>query len=97
MDSAVIVKNYKSYKDETTIELKPLTLLCGVNSSGKSSIMKSLLMLKQSFQNHNNRGEITYNDKYVNNGDFKSIAFSESESVMISNRFSIMSNSIRDS
>ena len=96
MLKSITLKNYKSYRDETTIEFKPLTLLCGVNSSGKSSIMKSLLMLKQSFQNHNNRGEITYNDKYVNNGDFKSIAFSESESVMISNRFSIMSNSIRD-
>ena len=93
---SITLSNYKSFKHETTIDVKSLTLLCGVNSSGKSSIMKSLLMLKQSFQNHNNRGEITYNDKYVNNGDFNSIAFNTSEPVVLSDDFLIMSDSFRD-
>ena len=96
MLKSLTLKNYKSFRNETTIQVKPLTLLCGINSSGKSSIMKSLLMLKQSFQNHNPRGEITYNDKYVNNGDFKSIAFSVSNAVKISNEFEIKSNSVID-
>ena len=96
MLKTISLKNYKSFKDETTVEVKPLTLLCGVNSSGKSSIMKSLLMIKQSFQNRNPRGEVTYNDKYVNNGDFNSIAFSNSESVCIANEFEIKSDSVND-
>ena len=96
MLKTIKLKNYKSFKDETTIEIKPLTILCGVNSSGKSSIMKSLLMLKQSFQNHNSRGEVTYNDIYVNNGDFSSIAFSNTNSICISNSFVIKSDSVND-
>lgn len=96
MLKTIKLKNYKSFKDETTIEIKPLTILCGVNSSGKSSIMKSLLMLKQSFQNHNSRGEVTYNDIYVNNGDFSTIAFSNTNSICISNSFIIKSDSVND-
>lgn len=42
------VKNFKSHRD-TTIKLGNLTLLAGVNSSGKSSLIQALLLLRQSF------------------------------------------------
>jgi len=42
------VKNFKSHRD-TTIKLGNLTLLAGVNSSGKSSLIHALLLLRQSF------------------------------------------------
>lgn len=96
MLKSITLENYKCFKDRTTIDIAPLTVLCGVNSSGKSSILKSLLMLKQSSQNHNSKGEVTYNDKYVNNGNFKSIAFNASKCVTICNKFEIKSNSKSD-
>ena len=37
----------KSIRDRQEIELRPLTILAGPNSSGKSSIMQGLLLLKQ--------------------------------------------------
>ncbi len=40
------LSNFKCWK-ELDIELAPITLLFGVNSSGKSAILQSLLMLKQ--------------------------------------------------
>lgn len=40
--------NFKSLKKMNKLELKPLTILCGSNGCGKSSILKSLLMLRQS-------------------------------------------------
>ena len=40
--------NFKSLKKMNRLELKPLTILCGSNGCGKSSILKSLLMLRQS-------------------------------------------------
>jgi hypothetical protein len=43
----ISVSGYKSIRTETKIELRPLTLLAGANSSGKSSIIQPLLMLKQ--------------------------------------------------
>ncbi|MCY4022041.1 MAG: AAA family ATPase [Anaerolineaceae bacterium] len=45
--TAITVGGYKSIRDETTIEIRPLTILAGANSSGKSSIMQPMLMMKQ--------------------------------------------------
>jgi len=39
---------FKKFKDEH-IELFPLTLLTGINGMGKSSVIQSLLILRQSF------------------------------------------------
>jgi predicted ATPase len=41
------VRGYKSLADEQQIEIRPLTILAGVNSSGKSSILQPLLLMKQ--------------------------------------------------
>lgn len=43
------IKNFKGWKDTGIIELAPLTLFLGSNSSGKSSIGQSLILLKQSY------------------------------------------------
>lgn len=39
------IENYKAFKEPTTIELRPITVLLGKNSSGKSSICKLLSVL----------------------------------------------------
>ncbi len=41
------IKNFKAWKDTGTIEMAPITLFFGENSSGKSSIGQFLMMLKQ--------------------------------------------------
>src|SRR5215475_10737469 len=41
------VSGYKSISQSETLEIRPLTILAGANSSGKSSIMQPLLLLKQ--------------------------------------------------
>ena len=43
MLKSITLENYKCFKEETTIDIAPLTVLCGVNSSGKSSILNNLL------------------------------------------------------
>jgi len=43
------IQNYKSHKN-TRLPLKALTLLTGVNGSGKSSVIQSLLLLRQSYK-----------------------------------------------
>ena len=42
------LKNYRCFEDTGDISLKPLTLLVGANSSGKSSFLKFFPLLKQS-------------------------------------------------
>lgn len=44
------IKNFKAWKDTGNIELAPLTILFGANSSGKSSLHQFLLMLRQTVE-----------------------------------------------
>ena len=46
----IAVSGFKSLAEECEIDLHPLTILAGANSSGKSSIMQPLLMLKQTLE-----------------------------------------------
>src|SRR6266705_2561572 len=46
----ITVCGYKSISDEQSIEVRPLTILAGANSSGKSSIMQPLLLMKQTLE-----------------------------------------------
>ena len=46
----ITVKGFKSIADECSIEIRPLTILAGANSSGKSSIMQPILMMKQTLE-----------------------------------------------
>jgi predicted ATPase len=44
------IKNFKSWKDTGNLEIAPLTGFFGANSSGKTSILQILLMLKQTVE-----------------------------------------------
>ena len=48
--SKIAIRGFKSIANEQEIELRPLTLLAGANSSGKSSIMQPILLLKQTLE-----------------------------------------------
>ena len=42
------LSNFRIFDDEVSVQFKPITVLIGRNSSGKSSLLNLLLMLKQS-------------------------------------------------
>ena len=44
------IENFKSFQKRTDIELAPVTIFAGANSSGKSTIIQSILVLKQTVQ-----------------------------------------------
>ena len=44
------VAGFKSIANEIELDIKPLTLLAGANSSGKSSFMQPLLLMKQTME-----------------------------------------------
>lgn len=66
------VKNFKCFSDEHDLELGRLTLLTGANSTGKSSLMYSVLGALQS-----PRFPFAYsaNGRFVNMGNFSEIVF----------------------
>jgi len=46
----ITIRNFKSIEELIQYELKPLTIISGVNSSGKSSFVQLLLLLKQTIE-----------------------------------------------
>ena len=46
--------NFKAFGETVAIPIRPLTLIFGANSSGKSSIFQSLLLLKQTLEEAKN-------------------------------------------
>jgi hypothetical protein len=55
--SGIFLRNFRSFSNETKVQLRPITLLYGQNSAGKSSIIKALLLLQQSLSVSRRRGE----------------------------------------
>ena len=50
MIRTIRIQNFKAFKDTGEIKLKPITILAGPNSGGKTSILQSLLLLKQTLE-----------------------------------------------
>lgn len=44
----ISLKNFRVFSETVSFEIKPLTILTGTNSSGKSSLLKAILLLKES-------------------------------------------------
>lgn len=59
------IAGFKSISDEQKIELHPLTILAGANSSGKSSIMQPLLLMKQTLEAPYDAGPLLLNGPNV--------------------------------
>jgi hypothetical protein len=62
---ALTVKGYKSIVDEQSIEIRPLTVLSGANSSGKTSMLQPLLLLKQTLEAQYDPGPMLLNGPNV--------------------------------
>ena len=61
----ITVGGFKSLVKEQSIEIKPLTILAGANSSGKSSMMQPLLLLKQTLEAPYDPGALLLNGANV--------------------------------
>ena len=59
--TSLTISGYKSISTPQTVELRPLTILAGTNSSGKSSIMQPLLLLKQTLESSYDPGPLLLN------------------------------------
>lgn len=87
--------NLKSFLETEEIKLGRLTLLCGSNSSGKSSILQSLLMLSQTFSARQPSNSIVLNGHLARLGSFEDIKSHHSESDVIKIHLKLNQNSSR--
>ena len=74
MITTLRLRNFKSFKDTGPIALKPITVLAGANSAGKSSILQSLLLLKQTLEAPPNI-DLSLDGKYLQYSQFNDLVF----------------------
>lgn len=77
MFTSLHLKNFKAWKDTEQVSLKPVTMLLGTNSSGKSTLIQSLLLLKQTVQSPDRNIQLNLGGDEVNDlfnfGDFEDV------------------------
>lgn len=78
------IQNFKSWEDTGDLVLRPITGFFGANSSGKTSILQAILLLKQTADSADRGLPLQFGEKnsLINLGDFRSVVYqhaSESE------------------
>lgn len=68
------VENIKSFKNKTEIELKPLTILVGRNSCGKSSLIRFPVVLSQTCDD-DSQSPLQLYGKLIDYGTFNDVVF----------------------
>jgi predicted ATPase len=63
----ISIKNFRVFKEKTTFQIRPFTILTGPNNSGKSSFIKFLLLLKEGVS------KLNFTNGNHNLDDYKSI------------------------
>jgi predicted ATPase len=83
--------NFKCFKEETSFPLSQLNLLTGINGRGKSTLLQSLLLMRQSIEHNDRTAQILLNGSCVNLGNFNDIRnsrTSKNESIIFEYDFS---------
>jgi predicted ATPase len=75
MINKITFKNYKSFKDEQTLELKPLTVIIGKNSSGKSAIVKLPTLIEGSLSGNFEDPILTVNNEVELGAEFRDLIY----------------------
>ena len=80
------MKNFKSWKNSGAVRLAPLTGFFGTNSSGKSSLLQMLLLLKQTISSDQ---VIFFGDEnsLVNLGNFREVIHGHKEDALLELEF----------
>lgn len=90
MLTAIELENFKAFGEKTHIRFAPITLIFGQNSAGKSAILQSLHLLKQTLENPESGAVLLprVDNGFVDTGSFKELIFDHD----LSRKFSIKIN-----
>jgi predicted ATPase len=73
--SRIAVGGFKSIAKKQEIEIRPLTILAGANSSGKSSMMQAALLLKQTLESPSDPGPLLIRGPNIEFSEVKQMFF----------------------
>ena len=81
------IKNFKAFRT-LQLTISPLTVLTGLNSTGKSSVLQALLLLKQSYGEASQGNNLILNGAYLNLGLSNDILNEKTEEELIEINYS---------
>ena len=88
--SAITIENFKGIGNPVRIELKPVTLLFGANSSGKSTVFQALLYAREILVRRNTDPDRTQlGGDYVDLGGFRNLVHNHEANLRIALRFEL--------
>ena len=74
MITGISVENFKGIRERVEIELRPITLLFGPNSAGKSTILHALHYAREVFERRNYDADHTIaGGEFVDLGGFRNV------------------------
>ncbi len=79
MITKISLSNFRGFEDEVSVRIRPITILIGRNSAGKSSLIKFLQMLRQTLESQRDEFFVT-DGRYVQLGDWVGLKNSNSRS-----------------
>lgn len=88
MITQISLENFKVFKQLKGMEIKPVTILCGTNSCGKSSILQSILLIRQTLESQISKQALLLNGGLVHLGIFENIIFEKKLDREVSFEFS---------
>ncbi len=77
MITQIGLTNFKCFKEETIFPLSKINLLTGINGRGKSTLLQSLLLMRQTIEHNPNSSEIIFNGSCVRLGAFEDVKNSD--------------------
>ncbi|BDM65447.1 hypothetical protein NFHSH190041_28990 [Shewanella sp. NFH-SH190041] len=88
------LENFKSFSGKQSLRFAPITLIFGPNSSGKSSVIQSLMMLKQTILSNTKNAELVTSGDSIDLGTFDSLV--HAQDIKRNIKFSIQYNTNHD-
>jgi len=73
----ISLSNFRGFEEEISVRIRPITVLIGRNSAGKSTLIKFLQMLRQTLESQRDEFLVT-DGKYVQLGNWPSLRNSQS-------------------
>ena len=82
------ISNFKSIREVVTLELAPLTVFSGSNSSGKSTLIQSILMVAQSFASVVDDEALVLNGRFLQLGRLQDVLHHDYDNQLLQVGFS---------
>ncbi|MDM8550300.1 AAA family ATPase [Desulfobacterales bacterium HSG2] len=77
MIKEIDLENFKAFKQLGSLNVKPVTILCGSNNCGKSSVLQSILLFRQTFESQNPSQTFLLNGRFTHLGSFENIIYNK--------------------